>query len=64
MNEYQRGTTQDYIAFLLQYIYIYIYNPKKTQQAGIYLFKVNNGNTLAMNKIWSKLTIESLEQRQ
>ena len=46
------------------YIYIYIYNPKKTQQAGIYLFKVNNGNTLAMNKIWSKLTIESLEQRQ
>ena len=64
MNEYQRGTTQDYIAFLLQYIYIYIYNPKKTQQAGVYLFKVNNGNTLAMNKIWSKLTIESLEQRQ
>ena len=45
-------------------IYIYIYNPKKTQQAGVYLFKVNNGNTLAMNKIWSKLTIESLEQRQ
>ena len=36
MNEYQRGTTQDYIAFLLQYIYIYIYDPKKTQQAGIY----------------------------
>ena len=64
MNEYQRGTTQDYIAFLLQYIYIYIYNPKKTQQAGIYLFKVNNGNTLAMNTNWSKLTIESLEQRQ
>ena len=45
-------------------IYIYIYNPKKTQQAGVYLFKVNNGNTLAMNKIWPKLTIESLEQRQ
>ena len=33
-------------------------------RAGIYLFKVNNGNTRALCEIYSKLTIKTPERRQ
>ena len=36
-----------------------VYSP-----AGIYLFKVNNGNTRTMFEICSKLTIKTPERRQ
>ena len=43
-------------------MYVKRFIPLWANPAGIYLVKVNNGNTIIMCKICSKLTIKTLEQ--
>ena len=41
-----------------------VWGQSTTNPAGIYLFKVNNGNTGTMCEICSKLTVKKPEGRQ
>ena len=49
-------------SLVLYHYYVFLIDNKNP--AGIYLFKVNNGNIGIMSEICSKLTIKTYERRQ